>query len=342
MPKIVAKPFAPIFVVGTPRSGTTLTASILGRHSRIFMPGETHFFDDIYSRRMELGDPRGPATRARIIERLKTLYERYYEPADQRRVERLFADLRVLNQMRTGGETYCDILSLFMQLQMESLGKERWGNNAPRDIFNIEDILDFYPDAKILVCVRDVRDFLISYRDKWKITRSEDVERLKNLYHPVVTSLLWKSSMKRIPEIAARVPPENFMIIRYEEFVQKPESVVSEICRVVGEAVEPGMLDVDSNNSSADRHGGGIFATSIGRWRHGLSAEDVCIAQWLTSEEMVRYGYSIEATEARLPGLCKAVCTFPFALWRALGSNKIVRGPLVPYIARRAASLLRP
>jgi len=47
----------PIFVVGTPRSGTILTAKILGRHSHIFMPGETHFFDDIYSRRIELGNP---------------------------------------------------------------------------------------------------------------------------------------------------------------------------------------------------------------------------------------------------------------------------------------------
>jgi hypothetical protein len=342
MSKMVAKPFAPIFVVGTPRSGTTLTASILGRHSRIFMPGETHFFDDIYSRRAELGDARDPAARVRIIERLRTLYERYYEPADQKRVERLFADPQVLNQMRASGETYRGILSLFMQLQMESFCKERWGNNAPRDIFNIEDILDFYPDAKILVCVRDVRDFLISYRDKWKVTRSEDVERLKDLYHPVVTSLLWKSSMKRIPVIAARVPAENFMIIRYEELVQKPESVVRDICRVVGEAFEPGMLDVDSNNSSAERRGAGIFATSIGRWRQGLTAEDVCIAQWLACAEIVRYGYRIEATEARLLGLCKAVCTFPFALWRALGSNKVVRGPLIPYIARRAASLLRP
>ena len=39
----------PVFIIGTPRSGTTLTAKILGRHSNIFMPGETHFFDDVYS-----------------------------------------------------------------------------------------------------------------------------------------------------------------------------------------------------------------------------------------------------------------------------------------------------
>ena len=49
---------APIFVLGMPRSGTTLTAKILGRHQKIFAlaPGETHYFHDVWSRRRELDD----------------------------------------------------------------------------------------------------------------------------------------------------------------------------------------------------------------------------------------------------------------------------------------------
>lgn len=51
--KMTKQSVAPIFVFGIPRSGTTLTAMIIGRHSRLFMSGETHYIDDIYSRRKE-------------------------------------------------------------------------------------------------------------------------------------------------------------------------------------------------------------------------------------------------------------------------------------------------
>jgi len=40
--------FSPIFVLGTPRAGTTLMARILDRHPRLFAPGETHFFEEIW------------------------------------------------------------------------------------------------------------------------------------------------------------------------------------------------------------------------------------------------------------------------------------------------------
>ena len=83
---------APIFVVGPPRAGTTLTANILGRHSRVFMAGENHFFEDIYTRRDDLGDFADPAARRRTVERLSTIYGRHNQQVDQQRVDRLFVD----------------------------------------------------------------------------------------------------------------------------------------------------------------------------------------------------------------------------------------------------------
>ena len=78
---------SPIFIVGTPRSGTTLTSKILGRHTHIFMPGETHFFEDIYSRKTTDGTNFNKEDRNNIIERLLTLYSRFNEPGDQKRVD---------------------------------------------------------------------------------------------------------------------------------------------------------------------------------------------------------------------------------------------------------------
>jgi len=332
---------SPIFIVGTPRSGTTLTAKILGRHPELFMPGETHYFDDIYACRNELGIVGDVASIERIVERLSTLYERYYELPDQERISSLFSTINANSEILAQCNNYGDILAWFMRIQMEKEGKSRWGNNAPRDIFNYKDIIKFYPDAKIIICVRDLRDFLLSYQGKWKVTGDDHVERLKKLYHPVITSLLWKSSMKLVSEIKRDVAAENLIIVNYEGLVQEPEITVNNICKTIGVDFIPGMLEVNSNNSSNAGNATGIFSSSVERWRENLSNEEIKIAQILAKKELRDLGYSIEPVKFNFFKLLMKFSSTPFALWRALNANKDVRGPLIPYLSRRLSSLLR-
>ena len=119
---------APIFVVGTPRSGTTLVAKILGHHSRIFMPGETHFFDDIYSHK-DVSGSFTEETITSISERLFDLYGRYYEPDDQQRIEKLFSSPENIKAELSDCLSYADVFTRFMNVQMEDENKNRWGNN---------------------------------------------------------------------------------------------------------------------------------------------------------------------------------------------------------------------
>ena len=100
-----------------------------------------------------------------------------------------------------GCRNYSEVFGRFMELQMQVVGKARWGNNAPRNLFSAATIKIFFPAAKLIVCVRDIRAFLYSYKGKWEVTSEEHVERLKKLYHPVVTSYLWKSSMRQLPRL---------------------------------------------------------------------------------------------------------------------------------------------
>ena len=148
--------YSPIFIVGTPRSGTTLTANILGRHTRIFMSGENHFFEDIYANRSKLGIFVSNAnTKQKIFCRLRTLYERYNQIEDQQRTEKLISSLDI-ESIFGSWNSYKDVLSWVMELQAHEVSKPRWGNNTPKDIFHIEEILEFYPNAKILICIRRI------------------------------------------------------------------------------------------------------------------------------------------------------------------------------------------
>lgn len=337
---VSADTVSPVFVVGTPRSGTTLTARILGSHSRIFMPGETHFFDDVYARARQLGDPGDGGARLDIARRLHSIYDRFYEPDDQRRITRLFPSVQELAAALDGCTDYGMILDRFMRLQMQAEGKVRWGNNAPRDLFNVREIRQYFPGAKLIVCVRDIRAFLYSYKGKWKVTGDAHVERLKKLYHPVVTSLLWKSSMRQLPLIEEMVPAADRIIVRYEDLVTCPEETVRSICRMIGEQYEPDMLAVEGHNSSTAPETAGIFSTSVDRWKHELSTEEIAISQHIAGGLLDRLGYAAMPVQAGRTRLLATWLATPAALVRALNANRDTRGPLIPYLARRVGSLL--
>ncbi|MCP4266929.1 MAG: sulfotransferase [Candidatus Brocadiaceae bacterium] len=330
---------SPIFIVGPPRSGTTLTAKILGRHSRLFMPGETHFFDDIYYYKKKLGDPQEHESMEMVTNKLMTIYERYNEPLDQIRLNKLSSDNSFVQEMKSTCNDYCEIYTYFMERQMRHEGKSRWGNNTPRDIFNVDAILSFYPKAKFIICVRDVRDYLLSYQNKWRITSNDNVQRLKKLYHPVVTTLLWKSSVRLLPNIRAKIPEENLLVICYEELVRKPEETVHKICRMLEEEFEPNMLDVDNNNSSLHIRGKGIFASSVGRWQGKLSNEEVYVAQLLTLKENRLLGYKLVIVRVNFFKVVNILLLTPFALFRAFKVNSKTRASLIPYLFRRSRSL---
>lgn len=316
-------------------------AKILGRHSRLFMPGETHFFDDVYAFRKSFGNLDNPDARERVAAKLADHYKRYWEVQDQERIDSVIRNRpEQWSKWRDGMHEYRDALSGLMELQMELEGKCRWGNNAPRDIFNVEQILAFYSEAKFIVCVRDPRDFLLSYKGKWRITGEEHVERLRKLYHPVITSLLWKSSIRQLPWLKSKIPQGNWLIVRYEDLVTAPEDTVRRVCDTVGERFEAQMLEVQENNSSANRQQQGIFATSVERWRQNLEPAEIAVAQQLTGTEMADLGYTQEKINAPMMALASIYLRAPWAFVRAMRANTEMRGPLIPYLFRRVKCLL--
>lgn len=331
---------APIFVIGTPRSGTTLTARILGRHSGIFMPGETHFFPYIYADREYIDGLGAEERRTELMSRLGRLYRQFNEPDDQERVDRLFQDPAIVSQLEYSLGDYQSAFSMFMAVQMQAENKRRWGNNTPKDLFYASELLAFFPDARFIVCVRDPRDFLASYQDKWKVTAEDQVDRLKRLYHPIVTTMLWKSSMRLVPQLRTRVPPGNLYVSRYEALVNDPENCVREMCAVIGEPFEPQMLEVQFSNSSEQASAAGIYVSSTGKWRERLTPEETWLAQRLTRSEMAALGYEADAVRVSYSRLIGIALSTPFALWRALLANRHNNGPIIPYLIKRVSSLI--
>jgi omega-hydroxy-beta-dihydromenaquinone-9 sulfotransferase len=334
---------APTFIVGTPRSGTTLMARILGNHSILYRPGETHFMQDIYARRATIGDPAtDPAAREDVVRRLRTLYGRYNSPGAQRLIDRLFATTDFADRLRAA-KTYRDAFSTFMHAQAEAAQKQRWLNHVPRDLFELDAIFDLYPDCRVIVCIRHPLDFLASYREK--VNRSArhsspaNTERLRRLYHPAAVAALWQSSANTV-HTALTKRHDQIFLSRYEDLVADPSAQVRMLCDFIGVAFEPQMLAVDTNNSSYCLSERGIFSSAVGRWHSALPMTEAFIGQSICRRGMRRMGYTTEPVKPDWIVLCQHVVSIPVYSWRALTANAGRRGPTLPYLTKRFSALV--
>ena len=332
---------SPVLIVGTPRSGTTLTAKILGRHSRIFMPGETHFFDDIYNQRVNLGQLKNSIALEKIYKKLSTIYKRYNENEDQKRIDKIFSKKNTYYEFKNKCGSFKDIYSWFLEIQMEIEGKKRWGNHVPRDLFNVAEIIRFYPEAKFVICVRDIKDFLVSYKNKWrKADKQKNRHRLKVIYHPIITSLLWKASIRQIKKLNEMVCEENRIIMKYEELVGKPEKSIKCICKTIGENYEPEMLHVEFNNSSFTLKRKGIYNNSIKRWKYELSQEEIEVTQLLAGEEIKYLGYEKLKINLNPIKFIPLFLQSSVAVGEGLRVNKEMRGSAIKYLFKRIRPLI--
>jgi hypothetical protein len=124
---------APIFVIGAPRSGTTLVRLILDSHPRISCGEETHFLRDleaVVGRNWDLVATYGLA-RAWWIEHLRGLYETF--------------QAEVLAQN----------------------GKVRWAEKDPTYTLHLPFIEELFPTAVYVHLLRDGHDVVASFRDRW-------------------------------------------------------------------------------------------------------------------------------------------------------------------------------
>lgn len=327
----------PIFVVGAPRSGTTLIGKILGQHSQIYSPGETHFFEDVWARRKELGQLSSESEVARAVDRLMTLFQRYNFPETQAFLESCVDPTDLIQLTLEIGGGYGALYNAFSLLMTDCAGKPRICDDTPKHLFYTVDILRLLPEAKVIGLVRDPRDFLFSYRNYWR--RSTESERIKALYHPVMTSMLWRSSVKALRKCALELGPSKVLLVQYESLVANPEPIVQSICTFLGVGFEMALLQVESNNSSFVQSSMGIFSTSIGRWRIGLPAEDVWWCQFLNKDYMRHFGMRTESVDVSPINLLRSVASTPAAFVRAMKVNREKRGPLMGYLVRRLRTL---
>jgi len=305
----------PIFIMGASRSGTAMLRAIVANHPAVFMPGETHYFDDLRPRMAGCETTALSDSDRRICEDyfLALCHRPYGHQGDPELGSLDREELRSeADALGTGADAYFEA---FCRIQSEAAGCTMWGDKTPRHIFRIPDILERYPGARVICMVRDPRGVVASYRD-WSNQGGFDLEadpdhavaledeemRARASYHPVIASLLWKGSVQAALSARDRFGSHSVHVQQYEELIRDPEGAVREIASFLGLEFSREMLDIPVLNSSFSRFDqqGGISDAPVERWRAKLTPAEIAVVQQCTAASMRAAGYTIEPVS---PGL---------------------------------------
>lgn len=274
----------PVFLLGAPRSGTSLTYSVLLLSGQFpVYRAETHLLDvckPIY------GDITDPGNRMRFL-------EEWVKSGQFRRAgvdEETF-----LRSAERPFRNYGEFLRLFMEQVARAQGKERWLEKTPGHIFEARNLLRWFPDARFLHVVRDGRDVALSLRNKgWLSSR-----RGGPLAQLISAARLWYRAMA-FGRWLQREAGDRYMEFRYEDLVRRDEETLRRINRFTG--IELSYPQIEGERSGALSGGDttyrqamvGLSVKGSFRWEEEMSPLEQQVITYCLRDALAEKGYRVD------------------------------------------------
>lgn len=341
----------PLFIMGASRSGTAMLRSILVKNKSISLVGETHYFDDLR-----------PKFAGKTIEQMSNseieLCCDYFRAQTSRPYgkkgnpnESWLSRDELMSVAQEIGNSVDSIFEAYCKLSAWRDGAQVWGEKTPRHIFRIPDILQAYPNARIICMVRDPRAVVASYRD-WKYQGglnkadnadyekaiAEDEARTRQSYHLVLAAMMWRGAANAAFKAKMNFNSDHIKITKYEDVTNNTEKTVSDLCNWLDVEFTPEMLNIPLHNSSAIKFtdSAGVSKVPQHRWRKVLSQNEVGIVQQVAGSSLSKAGYEKEEISLSVFYAIKAYLTLPFSIIRAAHANRSRYDSLPKYLIRRA------
>jgi hypothetical protein len=273
----------PIFVVGCPRSGTTMLQLMLHAHRRIAIPPETRFLLTAYWQRRQFGDLSRADNRRRLA--------RWIVDRRESRFQDLGLDgAEIVRRITDGPGTLGSALGTVFQAYAERFGKPRWGDKRPAYLQNLDVILRLFPDAQIINVVRDGRACVASLKEmSW---HTQDV------YGTVAA---WARAVDEARRAARRLGPGQWHQLRYEDLVADPHAELAAICAFLGEEYDPAMAEPSAVSGVAVpafktwhrlTHGP-VTTQRVQSWQERLTPAEIALCETALGSRLRACGYHL-------------------------------------------------
>lgn len=227
----------PLFVIGNPRSGTSLLRLLLTSHPDLLIPPECGF---IIWLRSDYGN------------------WRYSDCAGLQKISRFIAQLFRTEKFETWGlyrevvrgeierpqpRNYQELCAAVYSSYGISVGKKFkiWGDKNNFYIRNLDEIFSLFKIAFYLHILRDGRDVACSYRQVMaESSKSPYAPELKTEIAEI--ALDWTSNVLAIDSFMNSIPLAQSMTIKYEDLVFSPSRTTKWLCKWIGLPFDLKML----------------------------------------------------------------------------------------------------
>lgn len=288
----MAKKRTLIFIVGCPRSGTTLLLRMLNLHSRIQLAGESNFLMSIWGNRRLINAYQHLDSNLLPL-RLQDFFDSNIQSfADEVHGfdyspwinELEFRDW--MNEFEHNNtKNYSNLYLSFMKVIARKRDKPIFGDKVTWYFRYVPSLLLLYPEAKIINVIRDGRAVVSSMLHR---TISSAIPN--NL---VDMCLLWKRSTLLAKTYRKSISKRSYYEIMYENLIMYPEKEMRKLCDFLGIDFEKNMMNIKGSTNSAykDVETKGLDETLQTKWKEKLDPAQIVLIEHIIGKELQNEGY---------------------------------------------------
>ena len=316
----------PIFVVGCPRSGTTMLRLMLDAHPELAIPPESHFIPLVARVRARYDQPSGVDAEHLAADVMRGIRFRDWRLPPE--------TVRVAIRKRRPA-TLADAIECFFVAYADAHGKTRWGDKTPGYSIELPLISELFPEAVFVHLIRDGRNVALSLMEVPRPPRSF-----------AEAAQVWRSRVSTGRADGRTLGPERYLELRYEALVDDPESALRAICAMAALEYTPAMLAYHRGDPAAsvpERNWGHHAnlarppTTGLRDWRDRMSAADQQLFEAVAGGVLSDLGY-----ERRFPDVPFAARARAAAVLAYDGSRHLVRGARIRAATARHPDALPP
>ena len=289
---------APIFILGSHKSGTSLLRSLLDDHPDLYViPFETHFMASLgrwikYSYRRQ-----SPAVKAEYIQNLLQVLENYSKSKD-RQADVVLSDIVDIDKAKEFLNKSEDIdtpeqaLSLFNELLPEiipEMGDPKGKRMVEKSVEHAEMAMELYrcfPHAQFIHIVKNPYANFVALR-KFK-SKDQGYPLVNKVFGSLETGYFFlDKNEKSLP---------NYKVLLYEDLARDPSTVLKGVADFLNitfddKLLQPSLLGSPWSGNSAYGEFKGISSEFLDNWKDEIHPFEANLITQNLSHVLEKYGY---------------------------------------------------